>query len=498
MTRSLTCALVLVATLAAVETWFRFSDLRRRLDTEETFIAMVTHLAAAPRDPEVAVIGDSRIRHGVDTAVIERLVKRHAHKSIAAWNLGAGGMIGTSQLAMTLRVLDRPRPPKLVILYVDPTGFLSYTRPELAYEILTKPWRLWDVPSLVRAGASAEELLEIALSTQLETMRHRGRVLDVLLHNAEPETAEEPTHHGFFRMRPADGAHQHRHAVKRGMSYRKRYDGPSSGYRLSDFKLGSLREALRRCREAGVRAVMIASPATSTVRTMASGPRTIVPRFERAMNAIAKDAGVRYLDHASPPVVSDDNYTDGDHMDWIGAARYTTWLAHEVVLPMAYGVKKAFTRWDVPRPSPGCKIVFDFEEREDAGWTKSGKTVAELLASGRRGMQARVTGFKGLGLLSTWHRKRGAAAEGEATSPSFAIGRKRIQLLVGGGAKGVSVELVVDGEAVRSARGADANKLAKVTWDVSALVGSAARLRVTDTARDRWGYLLLDQVEQCD
>jgi hypothetical protein len=496
--RVIACLLVLALALAGLEIAFRVSDLRRRLDAEETFVSMEDNLAAAAVAPDVIAIGNSRVYHGVDPSIIERLVKRHARREIVAWNLGRGGIIATAQLAMLRRALDGPRPPRLVLLYVEPAGFLRYTSPELGYEVLTKPWRLGDLPSLVRAGAGAEELFEVAAGALLSTMRHRGRILDVLVRGERPGKAEPMGRHGFKSPRPVNGETQHKLAVKRGEKYRKQYDGPSSGYRLSELKLGSLRESLRLCREAGVKAVIVASPSTATVRKMASGPKTVVPLFDRAMKAIAREARVPYLDHSSPPVLTDDNYADGNHMDRIGAARYTTWLTYEVILPVAYGVHRRFDRWDVPHPSAGCEIVFDFEERRASGWERRGSAFKELLASGRRGLQRKVDGFKGLGLLSSYDRKTGGRATGEATSPPFTIAKRRLRFLVGGGAKGVSVDLIVDGETARTKSGPAGRKLSRAGWNVSDLAGRTARLRVVDASRDASGFVLLDQVEQCD
>lgn len=489
---------VLAAALTVAELGFRASRLRNGLAAEDTFTAMTRHFAAFRKNPSVVVIGDSRTAHSVDTAVIEKLVKRHARKAITAWNLGRGGVIGPSTLAFALRVLDRPRLPRLVILYVDPNGYVLETPPDLEHKTLSKVWRLEDLPSVVRAGASAEELFQICVCASLDTMRFRERALEVLLHGRPLREPEGAYRNGFRSIRHMDGERQRSETASRGRFYRETYDGPSSGFRLSDFKLGSLREAVRRLREAGIAVAIVNAPEATSLHSIGEGRGTIVPRYLRAMKAIADEANVPFFDHSTQPVVSDDNFADGEHMDHLGAARYSTWLTHEIVLPMAYGVRKTFDRWDPPRPSAGCEVVFDFEEVALSGWESRGDAFAEILAGGRRGMQKAVAGFQGLGLLSSWHRRRGPRATGEAWSPPFTIERKNLRLLVGGGAKGVSVDLTVDGATVRSAAGGGGDTLAKRTWDVSELRGRQARLRVVDASEEVSGYVLLDQVEQCD
>jgi sucrose-6-phosphate hydrolase SacC (GH32 family) len=57
-----------------------------------------------------------------------------------------------------------------------------------------------------------------------------------------------------------------------------------------------------------------------------------------------------------------------------------------------------------------------------------------------------------------------------------------------------TVNLVVDGEVVRTATGQDSEALDWVAWDVRELAGREARLRVVDTVSTGWGHVLADQV----
>jgi levanase len=61
-----------------------------------------------------------------------------------------------------------------------------------------------------------------------------------------------------------------------------------------------------------------------------------------------------------------------------------------------------------------------------------------------------------------------------------------------------TVNLVVDGEVVRTATGRDSEHLDWASWDVAELRGREASLRVIDNNRDGWGHLLLDQVTATD
>lgn len=57
-----------------------------------------------------------------------------------------------------------------------------------------------------------------------------------------------------------------------------------------------------------------------------------------------------------------------------------------------------------------------------------------------------------------------------------------------------SVNLVVDGEVVRTATGSDSETLDWASWNVSEFAGQEATIRVVDNNRFGWGHILLDQV----
>ncbi len=65
-------------------------------------------------------------------------------------------------------------------------------------------------------------------------------------------------------------------------------------------------------------------------------------------------------------------------------------------------------------------------------------------------------------------------------------------------ARDTSVNLLVDGEIVRSATGADSESLDWRSWNVEAFDGRQARIQIRDRNTGGWGHLLVDQIEQSD
>jgi uncharacterized protein (DUF608 family) len=87
-------------------------------------------------------------------------------------------------------------------------------------------------------------------------------------------------------------------------------------------------------------------------------------------------------------------------------------------------------------------------------------------------------------------------ATGKLTSAPFTIERDRIQFLIGGGShKGrTCINLVVDGEVVRSATGNGSNTMEPAVFDVTKWMGREARLEIVDAASGSWGNIGVDHI----
>jgi len=87
-------------------------------------------------------------------------------------------------------------------------------------------------------------------------------------------------------------------------------------------------------------------------------------------------------------------------------------------------------------------------------------------------------------------------AVGTLTSPPFRIERRYIQLLVGGGAHegATCVELLVEGQVVRSVAGRNQNAMEPLWIDVRDWEGRQAQLRIADRATGSWGHIGVDRI----
>ncbi|WP_165252765.1 glycoside hydrolase family 32 protein [Paludisphaera soli] len=142
---------------------------------------------------------------------------------------------------------------------------------------------------------------------------------------------------------------------------------------------------------------------------------------------------------------------------------------------------------------PG-EVFADFEADGYAGWTAEG----DAFGAGPDVGAPPLAGYLGRRLVST--RRAGPEATGSLTSPEFTLAHGCINFLIGGGDHPgeTGLQLLVDGEVVREATGRDSDALTWSGWDVSALKGNRARLRVVDRHRGDWGNVTLDHVVYSD
>ena len=114
------------------------------------------------------------------------------------------------------------------------------------------------------------------------------------------------------------------------------------------------------------------------------------------------------------------------------------------------------------------------------------------------GQQA-VTGFHGQGLVNTFDPS-GDGLTGTLTSPEFELKRPFLHFLIGGGnhAGTTCLNLLVDGERVKTATGRNVEELEWTAWDVAEFKGRRATLEIVDQERSGWGHISIDLVVATD
>jgi fructan beta-fructosidase len=149
---------------------------------------------------------------------------------------------------------------------------------------------------------------------------------------------------------------------------------------------------------------------------------------------------------------------------------------------------------------PRADVVFaDFEGDDYGDWKTTGTAFGKGPAKGTLPNQMPVTGFKGKGLVNSYHG--GDASTGRLTSPEFTVSRKYVSFLIGGGghAGKTCMNLLVGGKVVRTATGTNtkpggSEELEPAGWDVGEFAGKKAKIEIVDEATGGWGHVNVDHI----
>lgn len=140
------------------------------------------------------------------------------------------------------------------------------------------------------------------------------------------------------------------------------------------------------------------------------------------------------------------------------------------------------------------EMVFETFEKGYGNWARSGDAFGTEPATGTLPNQQPVTGFLGKRLVNTF--LKGDSTTGRLRSPEFKVERRYIAFLIGGGghAQRTCMNLLADGRVVRTATGANVEKLDWQEWDVSEFEGKICTLEIVDEATEGWGHINVDQI----
>jgi hypothetical protein len=176
-------------------------------------------------------------------------------------------------------------------------------------------------------------------------------------------------------------------------------------------------------------------------------------------------------------------------------------LASLSVLHPEFG--KALNGVDSSAIETPSTVFEDFEKATYAGWNATGGAFGDVpnrrpLPDYQGDVGALGQGFVNSHSALDKEGKRTATDEltGTLTSKPFTIGQPFIHFLIGGGAHAgrTCLNLLIDGKAVRSATGRNANRMEWSTFDVHDLADKEARIEIVDQEKGGWGNIGVDQI----
>ncbi len=156
------------------------------------------------------------------------------------------------------------------------------------------------------------------------------------------------------------------------------------------------------------------------------------------------------------------------------------------------------------RPTIRDDIRFeDFEKGTYEGWTVEGTAFGdEPMKVEQMPAYQGTVGAQGKRLVNTHNTRngedvtKGDAHTGRLTSRVFKIERDYINFLIGGGSHAgkTCMNLLVDGQVVRTAVGRNDNRMFGSHWDVRELQGRQGRIEIVDQYTTGWGNIGIDEI----
>lgn len=136
----------------------------------------------------------------------------------------------------------------------------------------------------------------------------------------------------------------------------------------------------------------------------------------------------------------------------------------------------------------------NFESTEYANWTIEGTAFGSAPANGTLNGQQEVSGFLGSYLVNSFNG--GDASKGKLTSNQFTITKPFINFLISGGNHNnlTCINLLINGQIVRTATGDNSELLKWFGWDVTEYIGQSAVLQIIDNFSGSWGHINIDQI----
>ena len=154
----------------------------------------------------------------------------------------------------------------------------------------------------------------------------------------------------------------------------------------------------------------------------------------------------------------------------------------------------------------GDLLIADFEGGAyDKGWTTTGTAFGDKPKTRTSTRQKKniPSGYLGEGYVNSYHPND--RATGVLSSPLFNIEKPYIRFLIGGGGHAglTCINLLVDGEIVRTATGPNVapggeETLAPGGWDTAPFIGKNAQIQIIDRHRGGWGHINIDHIVQTD
>lgn len=324
---------VMVAVLFSAELMFRDSQLLKK-------IPKGYHLSAKQEEyrkigGDIVVTGDSRMFHGVVPSAMAETLKQKTGKSYQLYNMGIPSGTTPIFLIAAHEAARHKPPPKAFVIGVTPALFSCCDM----------------VTSLhVSAGITPENSVLLAKANLLPNTEEAGnsiaygasRLLQFrtdVVNAVKDGTIPPPVafqDHGWISMGPRLSAvTQDTRAKGRAIAYADLME-KSKGITVRKPPSNYVREAVEVLQRAGVKVAIIGTPQSRQLDWYHDNAHTYY-EYIAAVQAIADETHVPFVDLNSFPGLENIDFVDGDHLSEPGAVKFTNYLSATVLAPLLEG-----------------------------------------------------------------------------------------------------------------------------------------------------------------
>lgn len=154
-------------------------------------------------------------------------------------------------------------------------------------------------------------------------------------------------------------------------------------------------------------------------------------------------------------------------------------------------------QYTLEQDKPQGEVIFDFEHGID-NWHMEGKAFLQSPSSQALYRQGAIMGKEGQFFINSFYKEW--SSTGRITSPEFIVSHNYLNFKIGGGyAPGEEcVNLLIDGQIVRTETGRNSNNLEWASWNVSEFRGQKAQIQIVDDRTEGYACIYADHFVLAD
>lgn len=314
--------------LALVEVGFRGTRLARSLAATDLLSSKIGEYPAKRAD--VIVMGDSRVYHGVQPAVVAEEVEAATRTPTRVYNFAVPSGYPSMFWLIARRALEADPPPRLVVVGVSPVMFADTALVPPSHQLVTSALAARDIPALVAAAPSLDEASADLVLASSRLMASRHRVLPVLLDGARLHPHLGTGDRGWVSLGArVEAPLQDARARSRVAGYAT----PLLRGKVTTANDTYLRALASTLRARGTRLAFFGAPQASQLDVNHT-PASMVAGYLAHVRRIADEVGAEFIDMNRCPALADADFVDGDHLSEPGSARFSRYLTRELVVPV--------------------------------------------------------------------------------------------------------------------------------------------------------------------